>query len=132
MKNNLLNYCWHPFLISLFPVLFLFAHNIAYVPAEDVIIPFLAAFLTSLAVFGLSKLLLKDNLKAAILASAVLISFFTYGAVYTFFQGQPFGLIKKHSVLLAVILILLLLVFWLLFRLKNRPVQLNRSLNIFS
>src|SRR5688572_19160359 len=132
MKNNLLNYYLHPFIISLFPVLFLFAHNIAYVPAEDVIIPFLAAFLTALAVFGLSKLLLKANLKAAIFASATLIFFFTYGAVYTFLQGQHFGFIKKHSFLLAVILILLLLVFWLLFCLKSRPVQLNRSLNIFS
>ncbi|HSI91064.1 MAG TPA: hypothetical protein VK927_08105, partial [Adhaeribacter sp.] len=132
MKKNLTDLYWHPFLVGLFPVLFLFAHNLAYVPPRDVALPVVAVLLFTALTFGFFRLLLQNNAKAAIITSAALILFFTYGAVYSFLQNAPVALLQKHSFLLAADLLLLLALFWFLRVHSQTPKQLNRISNVFA
>lgn len=71
----------HPFLFAIFPILFLFAHNIYEVPATDLLLPILVVIVGTLIVFFSSRLITKSYNKSGIITSYFLILFFSYGYV---------------------------------------------------
>jgi len=77
----------HPFLLAAFPVLFLFAHNIRELQISAVIIPITFVIIFTSLMFFLSKLILKDDQKAAVLLSFALVLFFSYGPFSRLIQG---------------------------------------------
>ncbi|MBI4132330.1 MAG: hypothetical protein HY474_01725 [Candidatus Sungbacteria bacterium] len=73
----------HPILFAVFPVLFLFAYNRWAVAYGDVLIPMAAAIMLAVLLRWLVGLIIRDGLKAGIIASVFLFVFFFYGHVYT-------------------------------------------------
>jgi hypothetical protein len=71
----------HPLLFAAYPVLFLYAENLADVPAGDVVAPFGRVLIFAAAALALGTVLLRDPLRAAIPVSAGTVAFFTFGHV---------------------------------------------------
>jgi len=75
----------HPFLFGLFPILFLYSHNIGEIPFTEILIPstIILGF-TAIAVTLLWLILKRDGKKPGIITTCFLILFFSYGHIYDF------------------------------------------------
>jgi len=72
----------HPFLFAIFPVLFLFAHNVGQVSFSEILLPTAIVLGFTLLLLLLSGLILKNSKKAGIVVSIFLVLFFSYGHIY--------------------------------------------------
>lgn len=81
----------HPFLIGLFPILALWAGNVQYVHAHDVLRSALAALAMAGGLLLIIRLATRSWEKAAVLSAAALIFFFSYGHVYGVLKGLSIG-----------------------------------------
>jgi len=77
----------HPFLFALFPVLFLFSHNVGQVSFSEVLIPAVIVVSIALLLLVLFRLIFWDTQKAGIATTIFLIFFFSYGHVWGAVQG---------------------------------------------
>jgi len=68
----------HPFLFAIFPVLFLFAYNIDEVFVGHIWLSLLIVIVAVLVLFLLLKLIVKSYRKGGIIASCLLLLFFSY------------------------------------------------------
>jgi hypothetical protein len=71
----------HPFLLALFPVLFLFSNNMDIVLGREVAVPLIASLLMATLVFFSFRLITGNYKKAGLITSGFLLLFFLYGAV---------------------------------------------------
>jgi hypothetical protein len=94
----------HPFLLAVYPILFLFGHNIEELPPGVMVVPMLVTILSSLLFFTLLYFALKDWQKSGCIVSLSLLYFFSYGHLLSFAKE----LVYVISVL-ALILIFLTL-----------------------
>ena len=69
----------YPFIYAFYPVLFLYAKNMDLVGLQDCIKPLLILFIVTLGLLLIAKALLKNNIKAGILVSLLMLVFFSYG-----------------------------------------------------
>ncbi len=122
---------WHPFLLALYPVVFLYAANAGEARLSQVWFP--SAILEALA--GLLLLgglaLYRDLRPAGVLASAVLVAFCFYGHV-----SRPLGQVHlagmtpfRHRVLVPMMLLALLGLAWGLLRRRESWSGLTSILN---
>ncbi len=74
----------HPFLLALFPVLFLYAHNICEVFATDLLLLIVAVIAGTSILFFLLRLITKSYVKSGIITSWFLVLFFSYGYIRDF------------------------------------------------
>lgn len=81
----------HPFLFALFPILFLFSHNIEQVYYSDIL--FLSALLLSIIfiIILLLKVILKNINKITIILSVFIVLFFSYGHIYNLIVNKYIG-----------------------------------------
>jgi hypothetical protein len=96
----------HPFLLAAFPVLYIYASNIEYaVPLPDVL-PWLVGFVAGAGVAMLIAwiALRGDALRAGLLATALVVLFFTYGQIFIRVEGFTMGGVEigRHLYLLPV------------------------------
>jgi hypothetical protein len=113
---------FHPLILGIYPALVLLASNVSQVVFTDTLRVFYASLLIILIVFGASSLIVKDLRKAALIASFMLIFFFSYGHVYSILKGFSVGpiVIGRTLVILPVYVILFIVcTWWILTRLKN-------------
>ena len=73
----------HPFLFAIFPVFFLYAHNIHYLPIVEIVIP-LGISLGITIVLWLVLGFRLNKKKSGLIVSLALVLFFTYGHLYIF------------------------------------------------
>lgn len=84
----------------------------------------------SLALFGVGKLLLKTNTRAAIWASVLLTIFFFFGAFHDFVRTSTFfSIISSYSILLPIILVIIVVSAIVLRRNKNKQIRMTAYLN---
>ena len=81
----------HPFLLAIFPILFLFAYNIDEVPAPDLLLPILVVIAVTLILFFSSRLITKNYIKSGIITSCFLILFFSYGHIWDLIASLELG-----------------------------------------
>ncbi|MFH2012299.1 MAG: hypothetical protein ABIJ37_06330 [Pseudomonadota bacterium] len=98
----------HPFLFAIFPVLFLFSHNIAYLEYFQTLLPAIVTLGFTILLLLFFRLILKDNKKAGIVVSIFLILFFSYGHIFNIMQDWKVGsfVIGRDSCLLLIFCIL--------------------------
>jgi hypothetical protein len=77
-----LRFPFHPFLFSIYPVLFLFSHNRAAASVEDLVWPALVALVASFLLWAICSLALRDKLKAGMVVTVPLAFFFSYGRIF--------------------------------------------------
>lgn len=72
----------HPIIFAVGPILFLYARNSRELTLAALPLPVMGALALAVAVWGGFRLLQQDRDRAALMASAVLLPFFSYGALY--------------------------------------------------
>jgi hypothetical protein len=69
-------------LFAIYPVLVLYAHNIEEVVLHQAILPLIFSLLLSTILFGLWRIILKNNIKASLTTVLLLLIFWNYGLLY--------------------------------------------------
>ena len=119
----------HPIIFAVYPILFLFAHNIGQVNPIEVIKPLFIVLLFTTLLLILFKLILKDWHKAGLEVSLLLFLTFAYGQVYNLLSLK--GIIyKDHQILAAFWATLLILGVWGIWRVLKQTESITRILNL--
>lgn len=131
----------HPFLLAVFPILFLFAHNIEQTHFEEIIAPslFVLFFVLLFQVF-LTLIFYRSNnrqegkKKIALIVSLFLVIFFSYGHIYNSLEGfKLLGfVIGKGNYIFAALLLILFAGIYFLIRTKKNLNNPTTFLNIVS
>lgn len=87
------NYILCPMLFSIYPVIFLYTHNVEILHLNQLLFPLFIAFFLAITSFLLWKIVFKDGLKASFAATGFLILFWNYDL---FYQGINYVLNLKH------------------------------------
>jgi hypothetical protein len=122
----------HPFLFAIFPVLALLGHNITEVSIDVIERPLIIAIAGTMVLFVVSRLLLRDTIKAGLVVTFFLVLFFTYGQVYNFLKANPFRLIDlaRHRYLLVLYAGLFILGLVAILKMRVDTQNINLTLNL--
>lgn len=121
---------YHPILIGLYPVLALLAYNIIQLDPIYAVRAVVASLLISALIYGLARLIIREQHKAGLMASLTLLLFLTYGHVYNLLENRSY--FGHHRFMIAIWLGLFGLGVWGILSLKKRPRVLSSFLNLFS
>lgn len=126
----------HPFLFSVFPILFFFSHNIKEILITKAFLPITVAVTFTTFLLLILTLIVKDKIKAALATSLFLLLFFSYGHIrnmvgdlHYVVLGFPLG---TDKVLFPFWITLFLLGSYFFIRTKRNFGSLTRFLNIVS
>ena len=126
----------HPFLFAVFPILFLFAHNVGQVSFSEILMPTAVVLGSTLLLLLLSGWILKDNKKAGIAVSFFLVLFFSYGhaleVVLSWWQIGRISLESLHTYLLLSWGILLVCGAYFIIRTRRDLHNVTNILNIMA
>jgi len=78
---------YHPFLFSIFPILFLFSHNIAEVSLHEAMMPLAIALIVPIVLYALILCILKDPDKTGMIVTFFALVFFSYGHIFNIISG---------------------------------------------
>lgn len=109
MKKNKL--IIHPYLLAVFPILFIFQHNIQEVVISRIILPMVVSLLGAALLFLILTAFLKDKTGAGLITSFFLFMFFSYGAFYDFLTGNVKYVLLEFLVPLLLIVVLAVLIY---------------------
>jgi hypothetical protein len=125
---------FYPVLFAGFCVLALMAYNIHEIALSDMWASLMLALLISIIVYGLTRLLIYDWHRAALVAFVVLFFFFTYGQIYNFLKDVNIRniFIFRHRTLLLLYGLLLILVLYWIIRRMEKPGNWTYWLNLIS
>ena len=101
-KNNKKFSIVHPFLLSLFPVLFIYSQNINETPVQEIILPALLILFGAVLLWLLTRFIIKNNEKSSFIISLLLVLSFSYGHIYLLVDDFTLGNtdIGRHQYLL--------------------------------
>jgi hypothetical protein len=126
----LLHVPWYVFLLSIYPVLTLYGHNVSETDLANLWRPLLISMAGSVLLFLLFRLILKDWHRAALVTVILVVMFFAYGHVYTSLKYISFlSPYVHHRSLLPIWLLLTSLGVWLVVRKSSQPEKLTLILN---
>ena len=102
--KRLFNWAFHPFLFALYPPLYLFVHNIEELGLENILRTILASLLLAGLALALFRLAFKGWQKAALLATILVLAFYTYAPIFDRVNKLSVAgiLIGRHRILVAV------------------------------
>lgn len=105
--DRLKNLVFHPYLFAAYSILALLAYNIEVMQVRDAFRSLVFSFLLTTVLLLLSRWLLKDWLKAGLVASLTLLLFFAYGHVYSLAETTNTGSLPlgRHRLMVPVFLI---------------------------
>jgi hypothetical protein len=124
----------YPFLFALFPILSLTAYNIRQIFVSEMWRPLLFSLLLIGVVFGVLYLFWRDQDRSAFSTTLILLLFFSYGQLYSAFEGRSIlGLsLFRHRFLLPLFVILAVIsVIWIA-RTRLKFDQFRYGLNLLS
>jgi len=126
----------HPFLLALYPTLFLYAYNINYFKESVLVIPLLISLISTGIILLINWLIFRKLTVAAIITSLFVFFFFSYGRIKEPVKNIGFNLgnvfISPDKILFAVILTLFgFIIFWLVSG-KRDLTKINKAISIFS
>ena len=81
----------HIFLISLFPVLFIYSQNIDETPVQEIVLPALLILFGAVLLWLLTRFIIKNNEKSAFIISLLLVLSFSYGHIYLLVDDFTLG-----------------------------------------
>jgi hypothetical protein len=96
----------HPFLLAIFPIIFLFSQNVNTSPNE-IILPVLMVLGAIILIWILINQLLKNKIKSGLMVSTGLVLFFSYGHLFDLLDKNfpSFPIFEKHLILLSIYII---------------------------
>ena len=101
-KNNKKFSIVHPFLLSLFPVLFIYSQNVHELSVQEIILPILLILFAAVLLWILVRFIIKNNEKSSFIISLLLVLSFSYGHIYLLVDDFTLGNsdIGRHQYLL--------------------------------
>ena len=76
----------HPILFAIYPILSLYAHNIAQLSFKQTLLPSIIVLAATLILYLILNLIIKNSQKSALILSAFILQFFTYGHINDFIR----------------------------------------------
>lgn len=121
----------HPFLVAVYPVLALVAHNIEATDPRSVLRPLVLSLVLSALLFISFQRLLHNRHQAAVAVSLSLGFFFSYGHIYNAIEGADMlgAVIGRHRYLFPVFVLLFLIGLVLVVRRRTAWYAYTRPLN---
>lgn len=131
-KFRILDFPWHPLLWGVFPVLTLFAYNVAEIKISEAARSFIVAFCAALMLLLVLRLITREWHRAAAISVLLLLAFFSYGRLYQFLEAiNPASLVVgRHRILAPIYLVVFGIAVWWFARWKGDLRVLTRALNI--
>jgi len=99
MESDKKSYVIHPFLLAIYPIIFLYAHNIQEASIEDTYWPLVIAIISSIIFYLIFRLITKDKLKAGIITTIFIIIFYTYGHLFDWLVSLNLFWVKHRHIL---------------------------------
>ena len=130
MKNN--RFPFHSLLFALFPILFLYSHNIDQVSFTQIIIPVLLVLAASAVFYLIFLLLFRDGDKSGLFLSILLILFFSYGHILSVIGVWHFKNFHKPKHLIIAMTIFLALSVYFIIKRKKSIRKFISVLNVIS
>jgi hypothetical protein len=121
-----------PVLLAIYPILFLYSHNIAEVQFKHTILPMLLAVILAALVWGGSFFILKNRAKSAVGSAVFIQIFFLYGHIFEQLELLDIGLdipIARHYYFIPFCLGLGSFFFYLIKKAKGEFDKVNYLLN---
>jgi hypothetical protein len=131
-KFRILDFPWHPLLWGIFPVLALFANNVAEIKLTDAMRSLTVALCVAFMLFLILRFITREWHRAAAISVLLLLAFFSYGHLYLFLEGlSPAGLnVGRHRILVPIYLAVFgIAVWWIAWRTGDLRV-LTQALNV--
>ena len=72
----------HPVLFAIFPVMMLYFNNMYFVSFSETLLPLAITVGITIPIWIMLKLILKDDVKSALITSLILVLCFSYGYAY--------------------------------------------------
>jgi hypothetical protein len=132
--NRFSAFPWHPILIALYVPLQLGAHNIGQIPLNYIYRSVLLSGVLALVLLLINRLLLRNWNAAGLMASLLLVLFFSYGHLYNFVQDLAIGgvLVGRHRFLVLIWLGIASLGLWWVLRKSTNFSSLTSTLNLIT
>jgi hypothetical protein len=129
---RILDYPWHPLLWGIFPVLALFAYNVAEIKLTEAVRSLIVALCLAFMLLLILRFITREWHRAAAISVLVLLAFFSYGHLYQFLEGiSPAGLVVgRHRILVPIYLAVFGIAIWWVARRKGDLRVLTRALNV--
>jgi len=124
---------WHPLLLGVFPILFLYAQNAYELDVLEIVRPLAAVVVATLILSLVFTVVLRNSRKGALLMSGTLLLFFSFGHVTHLIASDTIG-IGELEVGTRALVSVLWIALWLVAAIavaKARP-QLRRATAIIS
>jgi len=120
---------FYPLLFAIFPILFLYAHNIAETSLNQIWLPLVISLAATLVLWAVLSLILDSLSKAGFATAIFLVFFFSYGRLY---DGLNYlgVFVPKHAYLLPSVLFILGYCVYFISRTKRDFRITTRLLNI--
>jgi len=129
----------HPWLFALYPVLFLYTHNMEEVVFLDIVPSLIVVLLVTTLFWGIGRIVFRDSGKAAVTVSVMMILFFSYHYIYTVLRniglrGYTIGQweIGVHTYLLPLWFIVPAILFWCIKRTRRSLAQVSSIFNVIT
>ena len=92
----------HPFLFSLFPILFIYSQNVHELSVQEIILPVLSILSVAVLLWFFARFIIKNNEKSGFIISLLLVLSFSYGHIYLLVDDFTLGNsdIGRHQYLL--------------------------------
>ena len=123
----------HPLLFAAFPVLYLYVHNIQEGVSTGDLLRTLALVVGATGILlAIATLVLRDQRKAALAVSALVLLFFSYGHAYLVVKGWRIAgvVVGRHKVLMSLWLLLVVAAVVLSLRAAKWARELTTVLNV--
>lgn len=126
---------FHPYLFAIFPLLFLWSHNIDEVSIYNVIRPLFIILLIIFLLRFLLNYIIKDKNKTGLIISIFALFFFSYGHLFDaffFLQNTAYGFLFRHRYIFPLWNLIILITLIKILRLKSDMYNLTKILNFVS
>lgn len=102
-------YLFHPFLFSIYPIIYLYRVNAGYLGFTAIIKPIIISLLAAFFCFRLFSRMIKNDFKASLLTTLFLLVFFSYGHVQSVLlnKGLLIGL-NRYLIFLNISLVIII------------------------
>ena len=123
----------HPFLISLIPILFIYSKNTRQISVQEIILPLLLILFAVTLLWLLVRFIVKNNEKAGLIVSVLLVLSFSYGHVYFLVDDFTLGDsdIGRHRYLLIPFAMSFIVCTYYFVKTKINLNNLNTMFNVF-
>ena len=134
IKSLRANFKLYPFLLGIYPVISLIAHNAAEMELSDGLRALMSAFLLVIVLYGIVLLVVKNPTKSALLTALFLFLFFSYGQLNILARNwvifnQTLG---RHRTLVPAYFLILIILSWLILKTKRDLSGITIFLNAIS